>query len=60
MAPIIFVLGGARSGKSRFAEERTRTLAAGERVYVATAECLDEEMRHRVEAHRLARQRGWL
>ena len=59
MAPIVFVLGGARSGKSRFAEERTRALSAGERVYVATAECLDDEMRQRVEAHRRSRGADW-
>lgn len=59
MAPIVFVLGGARSGKSRFAEQRTRALSAGERVYVATAECLDDEMRQRVEAHRRNRGADW-
>lgn len=59
MTPIVFVLGGARSGKSRFAEQRTRALATGERVYVATAERLDDEMRQRVEAHRRSRGADW-
>lgn len=59
MAPIIFVLGGARSGKSRFAEERTRAFAARERVYVATAECRDEEMESRIVLHRLRRGADW-
>jgi adenosylcobinamide kinase/adenosylcobinamide-phosphate guanylyltransferase len=55
---LAFILGGARSGKSRFAE----TLAAqlGQRVlYVATAQIKDEEMRTRVLAHRQARPPTW-
>jgi adenosylcobinamide kinase/adenosylcobinamide-phosphate guanylyltransferase len=59
MAPIIFVLGGARSGKSRFAEERTRAFAAGENVYVATAECRDAEMESRIALHRARRGDDW-
>ena len=59
MAPIIFVLGGARSGKSRFAEERTCAFAAKENVYVATAECRDEEMESRIALHRARRGADW-
>ncbi len=59
MAPIIFVLGGARSGKSRFAEERTRTFAAEENIYVATAECRDAEMESRIALHRSRRGTEW-
>lgn len=59
MAPIIFVLGGARSGKSRFAEQRTRAFAAKENVYVATAECRDAEMEHRIALHRSRRGAEW-
>ena len=59
MAPIIFVLGGARSGKSRFAEERTCAFAAKEKVYVATAECRDEEMESRIALHRARRGADW-
>lgn len=58
MAKLIFVFGGARSGKSSFAEE----LAAskhGEVVYIATAEPLDEEMKHRIEQHRESRPAHW-
>lgn len=55
---IIFILGGARSGKSRFAQE----LAAkpGKRVlFVATGEALDEEMSARIESHKRVRPSTW-
>jgi adenosylcobinamide kinase/adenosylcobinamide-phosphate guanylyltransferase len=55
---IIFILGGARSGKSRYAQELAARL--GSRVlYVATAEALDEEMKARIEAHRRSRPPSW-
>ncbi|MDQ0507708.1 Adenosylcobinamide kinase [Aedoeadaptatus ivorii] len=54
---IALVTGGARSGKSRFAEEKCR---AYDRVlYIATAEITDEEMRRRVEEHRKRRPENW-
>lgn len=54
----IFVLGAARSGKSRFAQELASQL--GERVlFVATAAPGDEEMRQRIEAHRGSRPSSW-
>ncbi|HEX3576565.1 MAG TPA: bifunctional adenosylcobinamide kinase/adenosylcobinamide-phosphate guanylyltransferase [Rhodopila sp.] len=52
------VLGGARSGKSRYAEALiTRHPAPW--VYVATAEAFDDEMRARIAQHQAARQPGW-
>jgi adenosylcobinamide kinase/adenosylcobinamide-phosphate guanylyltransferase len=55
---LILVLGGARSGKSRYAEELVRRL--GERVlYVATAQPGDDEMAARIAIHRGSRPPGW-
>jgi adenosylcobinamide kinase/adenosylcobinamide-phosphate guanylyltransferase len=55
---LILVLGGARGGKSTFAESLARSL--GERVlYVATATGIDEEMRQRIRAHQRARGGSW-
>ena len=58
MADTILITGGARSGKSRFAEEHTRSL--GTRLcYLATAQPLDDEMVDRIERHRARRGNGW-
>ena len=58
----LFVLGGARSGKSRHAQETAETIAATERstlVYVATAQAFDGEMTDRVVRHRADRDDRW-
>jgi adenosylcobinamide kinase/adenosylcobinamide-phosphate guanylyltransferase len=52
---IAMVTGGARSGKSSFAERYAERLGA-EGIYVATAEAWDDEMRDRVERHRVRRE----
>jgi adenosylcobinamide kinase/adenosylcobinamide-phosphate guanylyltransferase len=51
-------LGGARSGKSRYAE-RSALESVLEVVYIATAEAKDEEMAERIEHHRRRRPAGW-
>jgi adenosylcobinamide kinase / adenosylcobinamide-phosphate guanylyltransferase len=57
--PIILITGGARSGKSTRAEARVRAFA-GQPIYVATAEALDDEMRERIAKHRARRGIDWL
>ncbi|HZH52394.1 MAG TPA: bifunctional adenosylcobinamide kinase/adenosylcobinamide-phosphate guanylyltransferase [Microvirga sp.] len=54
----VLILGGARSGKSRTALDLAEE-AAGERIYVATAQALDEEMRERIAHHRSERGDRW-
>lgn len=58
MSRIVLILGGARSGKSTYALDLARSLS--ERVlYVAPAIPFDEDMRRRIETHRLSRPQGW-
>src|SRR5260221_10838179 len=57
-ARMTLILGGARSGKSRYAEAAAPRL--GRRVlYVATAQAGDDEMAARIAAHRAARPADW-
>jgi adenosylcobinamide kinase/adenosylcobinamide-phosphate guanylyltransferase len=51
---VALVGGGARSGKSAFALDHARRLGE-RRVFVATAEALDDEMRGRIDRHRQER-----
>ncbi len=55
MGSITLVTGGARSGKSGYAIERALAYRGSRRVFVATAQALDDEMRARIEHHRAAR-----
>jgi adenosylcobinamide kinase / adenosylcobinamide-phosphate guanylyltransferase len=55
---LTLVLGGARSGKSRYAEALVEALAPPW-VYVATAQPFDDEMRERIAAHRARRSAEW-
>lgn len=70
---LIFILGGARSGKSNFAlrlaesitplptspRKGGRTKVGGKRLYIATAEALDKEMEERIKKHRRDRGNNW-
>jgi len=55
---VIFVTGGTRSGKSSFAQNLANGIQ-GNKVFVATAEALDEEMKARIESHKRERPSGW-
>ncbi len=55
---VAFVLGGARSGKSRHALTLAEGLE-GPKVFVATAQALDTEMAERIRRHRQERGRDW-
>lgn len=55
---ITLVLGGARSGKSRFAEKFTASMGL-DKIYIATSQIFDDEMQDRVAKHQLDRGTGW-
>lgn len=55
----LFVLGGARSGKSRYAQARAEAIA-GRLIFVATAEARDAEMEERIARHRADRDARWM
>jgi len=58
MCLTILVTGGARSGKSVFAEKRTKQLGSS-LIYIATSEVIDSEMKKRVEEHQARRGSEW-
>jgi adenosylcobinamide kinase/adenosylcobinamide-phosphate guanylyltransferase len=66
---IIFIIGGARSGKSRFALQLANNyegvhggdcISPMRKAYIATAEALDEEMKERIENHKHKREDDWV
>jgi len=58
MSRTIFITGGARSGKSGFAEQ-TATNYGAPLCYMATAQSLDDEMGQRIEKHQQRRGDAW-
>lgn len=58
----LFILGGARSGKSRHAQALAEAAAADQAirlVYIATAQAFDDEMQDRIARHRADRDGRW-
>lgn len=58
MSNIIFVTGGARSGKSNFAVKLANE-SKGKIAFIATAFAGDDEMKRRIELHRESRPKEW-
>lgn len=58
MSKMIFVTGGARSGKSTLAEKKAKEM--GEKVvYIATGLAFDEGMKDRIKKHKESRPKEW-
>lgn len=58
MAHKLFVTGGCRSGKSSYAQRYAES-AGKRRIYLATSQALDDEMRQRIRTHQESRGAGW-
>ena len=58
---LIFVTGGAKSGKSKFAEEMLLKLNNGKQknIYLATSLIFDEEMKEKIRLHEKRRKNDW-
>ena len=56
---LTLILGGARSGKSSYAQRLAHERGGDDVLFVATAQALDDEMQSRIEAHRRDRPAAW-
>jgi adenosylcobinamide kinase / adenosylcobinamide-phosphate guanylyltransferase len=56
---LTLILGGARSGKSDFAQQLAHKRGDDNVLFIATAQAFDEEMRTRIQNHRAARPAAW-
>src|SRR5215475_7200724 len=59
MGRLLLVLGGARSGKSAYAQRLAQELGGDDVLFVATAEAWDEDMAQRIARHRQERPATW-
>jgi len=59
MGRLLLVLGGARSGKSAYAQQLAQELGGARVLFVATAQAWDEEMTQRIAQHRQERPAAW-
>lgn len=57
---LVFIVGGARSGKSAHALSLASSCKGLQKVFVATAQAFDIEMASRIEAHKRERGEGWV
>src|ERR1700680_1235469 len=57
MAAITLITGGARSAKSGYASARAMEYQGSSRIFIATAQALDDEMAARIAHHRESRPR---
>jgi adenosylcobinamide kinase/adenosylcobinamide-phosphate guanylyltransferase len=59
MGRLLLVLGGARSGKSAYAQRLAQKLGGDDVFFVATAEAWDEDMAQRIARHQQERPAAW-
>src|SRR5215471_19546651 len=59
MGRLLLVLGGARSGKSAYAQRLAQEFGRDDVLFVATAEAWDEDMAQRIARHRQERPATW-
>jgi len=59
MGRLLLILGGARSGKSAYAQRLAQELGRDDVLFVATAEAWDEDMAQRIARHRQERPATW-
>lgn len=59
MGQLIVILGGARSGKSSYAQELAHEMGGSQVLFVATAEAGDADMAQRISKHRQSRPAVW-
>ena len=59
MGRLLLVLGGARSGKSAYAQRLAQELGGDHVLFVATAEAWDEDMAQRIARHQQERPTAW-
>jgi adenosylcobinamide kinase/adenosylcobinamide-phosphate guanylyltransferase len=57
---LAFVIGGIKSGKTKFALKKAEELNNGKLYYIATARAVDEEMKDRIERHKRERGEKWI
>lgn len=57
---LAFVIGGIKSGKTKFALKKAEELKTGKLYYIATARAVDEEMKERIERHKRERGEKWI